>query len=41
MRVVTSMGVGMGGPHNFRITLKTNDPTTPEAFLTVKAVFGP
>jgi len=35
------MAEGMDGPHLFRITVKSNDPVSPETILTVKAVFGP
>ena len=35
------MHEGMGGPHVFRITVKSNDPLSPDTVLTVKAVFGP
>lgn len=35
------MGEGMGGQHEFRFKVRTNDPVTPETFVTVKAVFGP
>lgn len=36
-----AMHEGMGGPHDFRITVKTNDRVAPETVLTIKAVFGP
>ncbi len=35
------MHEGMGGEHDFRITVKTNDLVKPETVLTVKGVFGP
>jgi hypothetical protein len=35
------MHEGMDGPHMFRITVKSNDPVSPETILIVKAVFGP
>jgi hypothetical protein len=41
LRIALMMHEGMGGPHNFRITVKTNDAISPETVLTVKAVFGP
>jgi hypothetical protein len=34
------MPEGMGGPHLFRITVKSNDPVSPETILIVKALFG-
>jgi predicted RNA methylase len=40
-RIAMMMHEGMGGPHDFRITVKTNDAVSPETVLTVKAVFGP
>ncbi len=40
MQVRTRMGEGMGGPHEFRFTVQSNDPTSPKTVITVKAQFG-
>jgi hypothetical protein len=34
------MHPGMGGPHHFEITLKTDSPETPTVRLTLVAVSG-
>ena len=34
------MHPGMGGPHHFEITLRTDSPTTPTVILQVKALSG-
>lgn len=34
------MGPGMGGPHRFKILLRTDSPETPEVELTLIAVSG-
>jgi hypothetical protein len=34
------MGVGMGGPHEIRFIVTSNDPVTPKAVITIKAQFG-
>lgn len=35
------MHEGMGGPHEFVVPLRTNDPTAPERPLTVRSYWGP
>jgi hypothetical protein len=35
-----TMHEGMGGPHEFRVALRTNDPATPELVLRVRSVWG-
>ena len=35
-----TMHIGMGGPHDFRIPLKTNDPTKLEQELAVRSHWG-
>lgn len=35
-----TMHEGMGGPHEFRVQLRTDDPATPELVLTVRSVWG-
>jgi hypothetical protein len=32
-----TMGQGMGGPHEFRVHLRNNDPVEPEKLLVVKS----
>lgn len=34
------MAEGMGGPHLFRVLLRTNDPLTPERALLVRSRWG-
>lgn len=34
------MHEGMGGPHTFKVTLKTNDPVEPNKELIVKSNWG-
>jgi hypothetical protein len=34
------MHAGMGGPHDFEITLRTDSPVTPTVILHVKAISG-
>ena len=41
LHVATRMPDGMGGPHDFRITVESNDLTSPETVITVIADFGP
>ncbi len=36
-----TMHKGMGGPHDFRVTLATNDPIAPERELVVRSGWGP
>ncbi len=36
-----SMSAGMGGLHVFQITVKSNDPISPETVVTFTADFGP
>ena len=38
--MVFMMHVGMQGPHDFRVKLRTNDPTEPEKELTVLSNWG-
>jgi hypothetical protein len=33
--------VGMGGPHEFRVHLRTNDPTEPDKILVAKSNWVP
>ena len=35
------MHAGMGGPHEFRTPLRTNDRMQPERVLVVKSAWGP
>ncbi len=35
------MHAGMGGPHEFRVVLHTNDPAEPEKALVAKSDWGP
>ena len=35
------MHTGMGGPHQFRVHLRTNDPAQPEKLLVVKSNWVP
>jgi hypothetical protein len=35
------MHARMGGPHDFRVTLKTNDPVKPEQELIVRSNWSP
>jgi len=35
------MHEGMGGPHEFDVHLRTNDPTQPEVVLVAKSEWGP
>jgi len=35
------MSEGMGGPHEFHVRLRTNDPLEPEKVLVVKSNWGP
>jgi hypothetical protein len=34
------MGEGMGGPHEIRYIVASNDPAAPEVAVTIKANFG-
>jgi hypothetical protein len=36
-----TMHEGMGGPHEFHVQLRTNDPVEPEKVLVVKSTWGP
>jgi hypothetical protein len=36
-----TMHEGMGGPHEFHVRLRTNDPVEPEKVLVVKSNWGP
>jgi hypothetical protein len=36
-----TMHAGMDGPHDFRVTLATNDPAAPERELAVRSFWGP
>jgi hypothetical protein len=36
-----TMSEGMGGPHEFVVPLRTNDPDRPEQALTVLSHWGP
>jgi hypothetical protein len=36
-----TMHAGMAGPHDFRVTLATNDRATPERELIVRSDWGP
>jgi hypothetical protein len=36
-----TMHAGMGGPHEFRVPLRTNDPAAPEQVLVVRSDWGP
>jgi len=36
-----TMPEGMGGPHEFHIDLRTNDPTEPSKLLIAKSDWGP
>jgi hypothetical protein len=36
-----TMPAGMGGPHEFRVRLRTNDPLEPEVVLTALSDWGP
>jgi hypothetical protein len=40
MFIETAMHEGMEGPHLFVITIASNDPTTPQKQVQVKADFG-
>jgi len=35
------MHQGMGGPHEFVIPLRSNDPAAPERHLVVRSFWGP
>jgi len=35
------MHEGMGGPHEFHVRLRTNDPAHPEMVLVAKSDWGP
>ena len=35
------MPAGMGGPHEFHMRLRTNDPLEPEKVLIAKSDWGP
>jgi hypothetical protein len=35
-----TMHRGMGGPHDFRVALATNDPVTPNRELVVRSRWG-
>jgi len=35
-----TMHEGMGGQHEFRVHVLTNDPTQPEILLTVRSTWG-
>ena len=35
-----TMHAGMGGPHEFRVPVVTNDSVTPEHVLTVRSFWG-
>jgi hypothetical protein len=35
-----AMSAGMGGPHHFEITLRTDSPETPTLILHLKALSG-
>lgn len=35
------MPEGMGGPHQFNVHIRTNDPVEPERTLIVKSDWGP
>jgi hypothetical protein len=39
--LVYTMHEGMGGPHEFHVRLRTNDPVEPEKVLVVKSNWGP
>jgi hypothetical protein len=41
MTLTFSMHAGMGGPHEFLVLLRTNDPALPERSLVVKSGWGP
>jgi len=36
-----TMHPGMGGPHEFRVHLRTSDPVEPETILIAKSNWGP
>jgi len=36
-----TMPEGMGGPHEFWVRLRTNDPAQPEQILIAKSDWGP
>lgn len=36
-----TMHAGMGGPHEFHVILRTNDPSEPERILVAKSDWGP
>jgi hypothetical protein len=36
-----TMHPGMGGPHEFRVHVRTNDPVEPEKLLVAKSNWGP
>ena len=36
-----TMHAGMGGPHEFRTPLRTNDAVQPEKVLVVRSAWGP
>jgi hypothetical protein len=36
-----TMHPGMGGPHEFRVYVQTNDPAEPETILVAKSDWGP
>ena len=38
--VCLHMHEGMGGPHHFLITIRSNDPLEPEKILSLRAYFG-
>ena len=41
MSVRFTMSEGMGGPHDFRVHLRTNDPVEPEKELTILSNWVP
>ena len=36
-----TMPPGMGGPHEFHVLLRTNDPAEPETVLIARSDWGP
>lgn len=36
-----TMPAGMGGPHEFQVVLRTDDPVEPEKILVAKSDWGP
>ncbi len=41
MSLAFTMHEGMGGPHEFLVPLRTNDPAAPERRLIVRSSWGP